>query len=619
MRTPVSGRAGSMVVLIVVLACGGIGRAASGPTPAASVLYRPLPIVVELGEFDCDYEYGTVTDVEVADFDGDNLSDVAVTWYADDVDVLANCQRWLTIFRNDGQGLERWRDIDLFVPDFGFPAESVFRYGTSEMAVGDFDGDNDLDLAVAAFFGDELWFIENQGGGAFTGRIKYPFGSNSAGNHCTSPEMRVADFDGDGRDDLAVISDAILRIMGRHIHFWRTSTTLAAIKRVDWQALDGMIEATNTYGLAVADFSGDDRPDLCYVGTRLPPDDGQAILTTWYDLNVGTKLFSAQHEFPTMPCSDVLYLGDSPESLPGLILAGADGCRVQYWQRSAGGLDWQYVTQVAGYSGLSTGKGMAAVAADVDGDGDLDLVTKQKAGWSWCSKQIELTLRGSTTGSWTRIDPAGLIDTTGLAPLPGDSIMRPRNLAVHDLFGNRLPEVVAGFGPRFLPPSKGRDGEWVLEIAVWMNSTFGDVNRDGRTDAADVGLACAAVGACVGDACYNPHADLDHDGSVSVADLCHVADDFGAGCADCAGITLGDMNCDGEVTFDDMGPFSLAVGGRAAYEAEYPECNWVNGDHTGDGRVTFEDIKPFGMLFGRGSPEARALLPPAWRTLVEGD
>ncbi len=61
---------------------------------------------------------------------------------------------------------------------------------------------------------------------------------------------------------------------------------------------------------------------------------------------------------------------------------------------------------------------------------------------------------------------------------------------------------------------------------------------------------------------------------------------------------LGDMDCDGDVDFDDIDPFVLALSGEAAYEAEYPDCNWLNADVDLNGMVDFDDINPFVNLIG---------------------
>lgn len=62
--------------------------------------------------------------------------------------------------------------------------------------------------------------------------------------------------------------------------------------------------------------------------------------------------------------------------------------------------------------------------------------------------------------------------------------------------------------------------------------------------------------------------------------------------------TPGDLNCDELVNFDDIDPFVLALGGYAAYQAQYPRCNWLNADCNEDGQVDFDDIDAFVALLG---------------------
>ena len=58
-------------------------------------------------------------------------------------------------------------------------------------------------------------------------------------------------------------------------------------------------------------------------------------------------------------------------------------------------------------------------------------------------------------------------------------------------------------------------------------------------------------------------------------------------------VATGDLNCDGYVNFDDINPFVTAMVGQAEYEAEYPDCNWLNGDTDNNGTVNFDDINGF--------------------------
>jgi RHS repeat-associated protein len=59
-----------------------------------------------------------------------------------------------------------------------------------------------------------------------------------------------------------------------------------------------------------------------------------------------------------------------------------------------------------------------------------------------------------------------------------------------------------------------------------------------------------------------------------------------------------DMDCDGDVDFADINPFILAISDPNAYQAQFPNCNLLNGDLDGDGDVDFDDIDYFGGLFG---------------------
>lgn len=124
-------------------------------------------------------------DVVAGDFDGDGRPDLAfLSYFGPDM---------LHVFLAGTGGA--------FVEAAGSP---VALPGVLEsLAAGDFDGDNDLDLAVTDIFGMRVLVLINDGGGptvpaAFSPlpvRAGYPRG------------IAAADFDGDGRADLAVGSN----------------------------------------------------------------------------------------------------------------------------------------------------------------------------------------------------------------------------------------------------------------------------------------------------------------------------------------------------------------------------------------------------------------------------
>jgi hypothetical protein len=54
------------------------------------------------------------------------------------------------------------------------------------------------------------------------------------------------------------------------------------------------------------------------------------------------------------------------------------------------------------------------------------------------------------------------------------------------------------------------------------------------------------------------------------------------------------------VDFADINPFVLALTDHDAYVAEYPCCDYYNGDCTGNGFVDFGDINSFVALLSGG-------------------
>ena len=61
-----------------------------------------------------------------------------------------------------------------------------------------------------------------------------------------------------------------------------------------------------------------------------------------------------------------------------------------------------------------------------------------------------------------------------------------------------------------------------------------------------------------------------------------------------------DMNCDGVQNLADINPFSLALSDAAQYEAQYPNCDILNGDINGDGTTNMGDVNPFIALLEGG-------------------
>jgi hypothetical protein len=383
-------------------------------------------------------------------------------------------------------------------------------------------------LAVTPFFGDELWLIENLGDGSFTQHLKYPFGYNSTGNTLTPPEAMSADFDGDGRDELVYISDPITYWDPWFIHFWRTNNTIANMQRKHWEGVGAGVTVRWTRGLAIADFDGDQRPDLCFSGSLDPAEAGDPVLVFWYDLDTSTREFAVHLEYPGFLCSDVVAVQPDPACPPGVLVTDLDGTQMEYWAHDCGSpLAFYLAASQDGYAGLAPNRGVAAELGDFNGNGELDLVTRQKLGGLANTKQVELTRSSQQGQQWTRLGLAP-ISTSGFQDEPYSEILRPRNLDVADLFGSTLPEIVAGFGPSPIGDPNSPD-ESILRIAYWANSCVGDATQDGRTNILDLGLVLVDYGH-VGEQILDLNADLNKDGKVGLSDLATVLTDYGCDC-----------------------------------------------------------------------------------------
>ncbi|MFZ0817532.1 MAG: VCBS repeat-containing protein, partial [Candidatus Sulfotelmatobacter sp.] len=157
---------------------------------------------------------------------------------------------------------------------FEVPPQYAAGLGPTAVAVGDFNGDGKLDLAVsdncpASGCGSNpsstVSILLGNGDGTFQPPVSYAVGDIPAG-------VVVGDFNGDGKLDLAVLtSDFVAILLGNG---------------------DGTFQAAVDYGtpgrsssVAVGDFNGDGKPDL--------------VVTNGLNSTVSVFLNSGAGTFPT--------------------------------------------------------------------------------------------------------------------------------------------------------------------------------------------------------------------------------------------------------------------------------------------------------------------------------
>jgi hypothetical protein len=211
-----------------------------------------------------------------ADFNGDGRPDLAIgnwdtatvsiflrqagnTWTQEGTAIPVGANpRYLTAADFNGDGRP-----DLAVSNFGsstvsvllrnatggFTAETPTPVGTSPagLAAADFNGDGLPDLAVVNSGSASVSVLLRQAGGGFAADAGSPIAVGAA-----PIGIRAADFNGDGRPDLAVASNSAGQV-----------TVLLRQAAGGFAADAGSpMSVPNAYDLAVADFDGDGRADL---------------------------------------------------------------------------------------------------------------------------------------------------------------------------------------------------------------------------------------------------------------------------------------------------------------------------------------------------------------------
>jgi hypothetical protein len=288
--------------------------------------------------------------------------------------------------------------------------------------------------------------------------------------------MVSADFNGDGRADLAVLT-AGFESSQMTVYLSNGDGTFTA-----GQTIAGSGGSDQAY-LVEGDFNGDTRPDLAMAAAPIGPDAGQSTDITVY-LGLGNGTFDGGHASAFLLQATQYTTGDFNGD-GHLDIASTDGeaggqaaTQVNVLLGAGDGtFSSEKTTNVSAASALS-----GLTAADFTGDGVADVVVSGTTQYLTEQYQSLLLLRGNGDGTFTATgDPM----TLALAPNPEDQIGQ---VSGRDLNGDGKPDLVGTATSHILSFVNNGDStfSFLQDVPFAADGAepivLSDINADGSPD-----------------------------------------------------------------------------------------------------------------------------------------
>lgn len=357
-------------------------------------------------------------------------------------------------------------DAGNFAPKVSFDCGGTNNYYSS-ISPSDFDGDGKADLAITIPDGDIVSILKNtstSGAVAFTPYISFTSYAQPTGS-------TIGDFDGDGKQDLAVTNYSTNNGTYSFSVFENTSTSgvISFAEKIVFET------GPYPYSISKADFDGDGKPDLALTIQS----SGQGAINLYTNNSTtGTISFSINTGAVTGIDPFSIATGDlNGDMKPDIIVANFGSNTISIFQNTStiGNISFAAKTD------YSTGFAPLSVAAgDLDGDGKLDIVTANKG-----SATLSVFQNTSNNGI---VSFASKLDyITGA---------EPNSIAIADLDGDGKSDIATGnsyngLGGNSVSVFENTSTNGIISFSTKTDYTIGtapksiasgDMDGDGKSD-----------------------------------------------------------------------------------------------------------------------------------------
>jgi hypothetical protein len=360
---------------------------------------------------------------KVADFNGDGIPDLVMV---ESLVASPHTIAWLQVELGKGDGTFT-PSPPVLLPDSnsGFPQFSF-------LAVGDFNGDGKPDLvlqysAITPTLASYLLFFPGNGDGTFAPPAPaYQFPSS-----ITCMSMAVADFNGDGNLDLACPNQEVIPPNGDYTPPPGNISVLLGNGDGTFRFGSNVPVGAGPYYVVVADFNGDGKADLATAGWFYPTP-SSPVTTVSIALGIGDGTFSPYIRLTaSLNAETSVVAGDfngdgTPDlaAIYGTVGNGGNNIITVYLSNGDGTFSPpNNVTLNSPITGVS-----ASVASDFNADGRWDLALMRIGGAPGGPIGMFLSEPTSATATVTGISPVGntihLVDASypGSAPVLSPSL-----------------------------------------------------------------------------------------------------------------------------------------------------------------------------------------------------